>query len=108
MSEPIFRQYSDGNWFADIDGKRIARKSLFTARVYTEPYDPKATFIEYKSRIEHCGSCLEDNEYEGILDECCSCVHGKFHNKHEENEYVKSVGFWKIPFAGSKKLEEKQ
>lgn len=99
MSEPFFRQYTNGEWFADIDGKRITRKSIYTARVYSEPYDPKNPFVEYKSRLEHCGSCLSDNEYEGYVnDQCCSCVHAKFHGKREENEYVKSLGFWKIPF----------
>ncbi len=97
-TEVKFRQYTTGEYFADIDGKRIARKSIFTARVYSDPYDPKTPFVEYKSRIEHCGSCLSDNEYDGVLDQCCSCVHGQFKSKKEENYYVKSIGFWKIPF----------
>ena len=97
---PKFRQYSDGDWFVDIDGKRIARKSIFIARVYSEPYDPTRPFIEYKSRLEHCESCLQDAEYMDINDQCCICVHGRFENKHQENEYVKSTGFWRIPFYG--------
>jgi len=103
-----FRQYTDGEWFIDLDGKRITRKSLFTARVYSDPYDPSNPFVEYKSRIEHCESCLQDNQYDNILDQCCSCVHSKFKNKHEENEYVKSLGFWKIPFAKQEQLKDKE
>lgn len=109
MSETAyFRQWQDGEWFVDLDGKRIARKSIFNARVYSDPYDPKNPFVEYKSRIEHCSSCLSDNEYEGSYDECCSCIHGKFKNKHEENEYVKSIGFWKIPFAPTNQSSEEK
>ena len=88
------RQYTNGEYFADIDGKRINRKSVFTAMIYSEPYDSKHPFVEYKSRIEHCGSCLDDNEDSGVLDQCC-CIHSHFHNKKEENDYVKSIGFWR-------------
>ena len=91
---PRFRQFMSGEWFADIDGKRIARKSIFTATVYPDD-SLNSSLHSYKSRIEHCGSCLdEDNRY---LDECC-CVHVQFHSKNEENEYLKSIDFWKIPY----------
>lgn len=44
-----FRQYANtGEWFVDIDGKRIARKSIFMARVYSDPYDPKKPLSNIK------------------------------------------------------------
>lgn len=92
--EIIFRKYTDGDVFADVDGNRIARKSLFTARVYREPYDDDEPFVYYKSRIEHCISCLSEAEQGYGIDECCH-IHASFKNKKAENDYVKSLGFWK-------------
>lgn len=81
--------------YARIDGKIISRKSLYEARVYSESYNDKEPFIYYKSRIQHCGSCIEDDDYSYRIDRCC-CIHSQFKNKKEENDYVKSIGFWKI------------
>lgn len=92
----VFRKYTNGEYFADIDGKRIARKSIFLARVYPDS-KLDSELIEYPSRIDHCGSCLGDAEDGYGMDECC-CVHAHFHSKKEENDYVESIGLWKIPF----------
>ena len=81
--------------YALLDGKVIARKSLYTARVYSEPYDEKHPFVEYTSRLQHCDSCIDDQEYGYGIDQCC-CIHAQFKSKKAENEYVKSLGFWKL------------
>ena len=85
--------------YAFLDGKVIARKSLYTARVYSESYDEKRPFVEYKSRLQHCGSCIDDQEYVDGIDQCC-CIHAEFKSKKAENEYVKSLGFWKLAKEG--------
>ena len=107
MSKEIsFRQYRDGDWFADIDGKRIARKSIFKASVE----DSQGNTIAYNSHIEHCGSCIADDQ-DGYsdFDYTCCCVHRHFKSKKEENTYLDKIGFWKIPFQPtSTKQEEKE
>lgn len=81
--------------FARLDGNIITRKSLYDARVYGEPYELSSPFVYYKSRIQHCGSCISDAEEGYGMDECC-CIHAPFRSKKEENDYVKSIGFWKL------------
>lgn len=87
------RKFSDSNdYYARLDGKVIARKSLYNATVY----DLSGHLITYKSHIEHCDSCLDDELYGcKMLDECC-CVHAPFHSKTEENKCLKKIGFWKL------------
>lgn len=96
MDKPIlFRRFKSGEWFADVDGKRIARKSLFDVTVE----DAHGNITIYKSHIEHCCSCISD-ALDGYanFDYTCCCVHSHFKSKREENDYLGKIGFWKIPF----------
>ena len=93
---PKLKRFADSDeLYAMIDGKVIARKSIYTAEVYPDNnIDTKLT--TYQSRLQHCGSCMGEREYGyAPMDECC-CIHSSFHSKKEENEYVKSTGFWKL------------
>lgn len=97
MIENVLTKFSNSeDLYAMMDGKIIARKSLYEASVYDSDYK---NLITYKSRIQHCGSCLSEAE-EGYssMDECC-CIHSTFHSKKEENDYVKSIGFWGLKLS---------
>jgi len=99
MSE--WRQFiNTGEWYRNLDGRYIRRKSTIQAEVYDDNFN----IVAYNSRIEHCDSCRQE-QYDAYndMEECC-CVHGDFSSKKEENEYVKSLGFWKLPFSGGTKV----
>ena len=92
MKNPLMKFRDSNHYYFLLDGKVIALESLYSATVY----DLSGHFITYKSHIEHCDSCLED-ELSGckMLDECC-CIHLPFHGKEEEDEYLEKIGFWKL------------